>query len=435
LQLMKGTIRVILLGCAFLAIVSAAWADEDAQPKPEDWDRRLEMLRSIPYLELSDTESSRADTGVVFYNPQLACQGYNLYISRRSGLVHLMDMNGHDVHLWDCSQVSSKGGYHHVRLLEDGNLYVIRESVALLKIDWNNKLIWEKKLAVHHDIAPLDDGSFYVPYRQVQDYRDLKVSFDSILHLDQDGEEINRWSTYEHLDEIKEALDTRPFLDTILDSLEAGASPRGGISDDVKKALGREKYKKIDYFHLNTVDVLPDTPLGERDPRFAAGNLLVCFRNVNQIAILERGTYRILWSWGAGELEWPHKPSLLPNGHILIFDNGVERKSSRVIELKPLSGEIIWGYMAATSEDFYTSGGGSAQRMPNRNTLICETNSGRAFEVDRRGNLVWLWLNPATWRRRRETVYRMERLPPEMVEPLLEKQRPREPIDHLPPER
>ena len=327
--------------------------------------------------------------------------------------------DGRDVHLWDCHEFASKGGYHHVYLSEDGRLYVIREHVALYCVGWNSDLIWNEKIKAHHDIAFLDDGSFYTLHRKMQDYRDLKVYFDIILHLDEDGKEINRWSAYQHLDEIKEALDTRLFLDTILDSIQGGGHPQGGIADDIKKAMGRRGNRKIDYFHLNTVQVLPDTPLGKKDSRFARGNLLVCFRNVNQIAVLEQGTYRILWSWGGDELEWPHQPTLLPNGRILIFDNGVEREFSRVIELEPLSGEIIWGYTAPTPKEFYTRAGGSAQRLPNKNTLICETNEGRVFEVNRDNEVVWLWLNPASWRDRRETVYRMERLPAEMVEPLL----------------
>jgi hypothetical protein len=409
-----------------LAVGSTAWAgeerrtDEEDLARPEDWDRRLEMLQSVPYLSLSDTQTDGAETGVVFHNHEVACPGYHLYISRRSGMVHLMDMEGHDVHLWDCHQLESKGGFHHVHLLENGDLYVIRESVALLRIDWNTNLIWRKKFSAHHDIAVLDDGSCYVPHRKLHGYRDLKVSFDVILHLDEQGQEIDRWCTYQHLDEMKEALDTRVFLDTILDSILAGGSAQGGISSDVKRALGRRGNKKVDHFHLNTIEVLPATALGERDARFAQGNLLVCFRNVNQIAVLERGTYRILWSWGAGELEWPHQPTLLPNGHILIFDNGVEREFSRVVEMEPLSGDIVWEYVADTPENFYTTGGGSAQRLANGNTLICETNRGRVFEVNHDGEIVWMWVNPATWGKRRETVYRMERLPREIVEPLLE---------------
>ena len=403
---------------------AAVRADDEDLPRPEDWQRRLEMLEAVPYLALSEAKSAEADTGVIYYQPDRAWPGYNLYVSRRSGFVHLMDMDGNNVHRWDCSRFASKGGYHHAQLHEDGRLFVIRENVALYCVDWSSNLLWEEKLKAHHDIAFLDDGSLFTLHRKLRGYRGLKVYFDVILHLGEDGREINRWCTYQHLDEIKTALDTRLFVDTILDSIESGGNPPGGVTPDVKKALGRKGNKKVDHFHLNTVQVMPKTYLAGRDRRFGEGNLLVCFRNVNQIAILEKGTYRILWSWGAEDLQWPHQPTLLPSGNILIFDNGVEREFSRVIELEPLSGEIVWEYTAGTPEEFFTSGGGSTQRLPNGNTLISETNNGRVFEISPHGEVLWLWLNPATWRDRRETVYRMQRLAPAMVEPLLERARP-----------
>jgi hypothetical protein len=33
---------------------------------------------------------------------------------------------------------------------------------------------------------------------------------------------------------------------------------------------------------------------------------------------------------------------MLPNGHIMVYDNGTRRGYSRVIELDPLSAEIVW---------------------------------------------------------------------------------------------
>jgi hypothetical protein len=174
---------------------------------------------------------------------------------------------------------------------------------------------------------------------------------------------------------------------------------------------------------MNTVSLIPATPLEERDRRFQEGNLLVCFRNVDQIAVLEKDSYRVLWAWGEGELEWPHHPTMLPNGHILIFDNGVKRKYSRVVELDPIAESIVWEYVAEPPEDFYSFAGGSAQRLPNGNTLICESDNGHIFEVTREGEVVWTWLNPATrqWRRdgHRESVYRMLRLPSSAVDRLL----------------
>jgi outer membrane protein assembly factor BamB len=174
-----------------------------------------------------------------------------------------------------------------------------------------------------------------------------------------------------------------------------------------------------DYFHLNTITILPENPLGERDTRFRAGNLLVCFRNVNQIAVLDKETKRILWVWGEGVLEWPHHPTMVENGNVLVFDNGVRRKSSRVLELDPVTGDVVWEYAADPPESFYTYEKGSAQRLPNGNTLICDGDNGRAFEVTRDGEMVWEWLNPATRKNHRVQLYRMTRLPPETVTALL----------------
>jgi hypothetical protein len=110
---------------------------------------------------------------------------------------------------------------------------------------------------------------------------------------------------------------------------------------------------------------------------------------------------------------------MLPDGHILLFDNGVERKYSRILEIDPYAGSIVWEYHADPPEDFYSFTRGSAQRLPNGNTLICESDNGRAFEVTRTGEMVWEWFNPSLRRGHREVVYRMLQYPREMVDKLL----------------
>ena len=37
-------------------------------------------------------------------------------------------------------------------------------------------------------------------------------------------------------------------------------------------------------------------------------------------------------------------PWRLGNGHILVFDNGTRRKTSRILELDPTSGRVLWKY-------------------------------------------------------------------------------------------
>jgi len=248
------------------------------------------------------------------------------------------------------------------------------------------------------------------------------VRFDEIAHLSSEGAEIDLWSSRENLEHLKETLDQGPFLDNVVDSLIAGKVALDTLHS-VPGRLGMERLGRgvvvYDYFHMNTITILPDTPLGRRDPRFAAGNLLTCLRNVDQIAILDRASKQVVWSWGEGVLEWPHHPTMLDNGNVLVFDNGAVRRYSKVIELDPVTGNVAWEYVAEPPGAFFTPQKGSAQRLPDGNTLICEGDRGRVFEVTMEGEIVWEWYNPEIKDDRRVVLYRMTRYPPEMVEPLL----------------
>ncbi len=137
---------------------------------------------------------------------------------------------------------------------------------------------------------------------------------------------------------------------------------------------------------------------------------------MNLILIIAPDSGRILWSWGPGILDWPHMPTMLQNGHILVYDNGAHRTYSRVLELDPVSREIVWEYRADPPEAFYSQTRGSSQRLANGNTLICESERGRVFEVTPEGEVVWEFYNPDLRKGKRRLIYRMERIPPEEVE-------------------
>jgi hypothetical protein len=309
-------------------------------------------------------------------------------------------------------------------MLPGGDVIVIRKFHDILRLDWNSDLVWRSEVAAHHEITPLPDGSVLVIAREQHIHRRLRVRFPAIVRLDKDGNEIARWSSYEHLDEIKRKFDRRSFIDTILDSLV-----RQGIDPETWEPLtARAESAKAeidaaplryDQFHMNTISMIPDNPVGRTDNRFEAGNMLICFRNVNQIAVLSGDTAEILWAWGEGNLDWPHHPTMVEGGRILVFDNGTKRGYSRLIELDPATDRIVWEYKGDPPERFFTPEKGSSQRFPNGNTLICEGDRGRCFEITRDGEIVWEWYNPAMRGKHRVQVYRMIRLDPDLVEPLL----------------
>jgi hypothetical protein len=408
---MRSALYLIGLAAAALVMVTTLFCAGDDQPgRSEEVERRLERLRSVPYTSVTPEKVSAETTGVTVFDRGRAWPGYNLFCSRIAPEALLLDMDGNVVHRWSHEQEDYKL-WDHAVLLANGDLIVLNKFKYIFKLHWNSDLVWEKKLAVHHEIAEAEDGTLFVIEYSVAEHRGLNVRFANILHLDADGNELGRWSTYEHLDDLKRALDRASFLDTTLDLREAHGGRRGRM-DGARELT-------FDYFHLNTITVLPETPLGSVDSRFAAGNLLICLRNVNQLATICWETGDVLWGWGEGVLEWPHHPTMLANGNILVFDNGVVREYSRVLEIDPVSEAVVWEYMADPPEAFFTPQKGSSQRLTNGNTLICEGDRGRVFEVTRSGETVWEWYNPLMEEGRRVQVYRMMRYPADMVEPLL----------------
>jgi hypothetical protein len=406
----------VLLGCS-------PDRQDHAERSADALERRLEKLRSIPYTSVTDEKVDETRSGVTAYDRDRAYHGYNLFCSRVAPEVVLLDMEGRPVHSWRYKFEHPDDLCEHAILLEDGSVIIVDRFKHIVKLDSESNGVWITNVVAHHDVCLTPDGKIYTITATGADHRGLIVRFPVILELTSEGEPVEAWYANDHLEDIKQMFDQRSFLDTILDSLLAHHSWLETYEKLVNRGEAIELLDskiQYDHFHMNTINVLPETPLAARDKAFSPGHLLICFRNVNQIAILERDTREVLWVWGEGELEWPHHPTMLENGNILIFDNGVFRKYSRVIELDPVARTIVWEYVADPPDAFYTYGKGSAQRLPNGNTLICEGDRGRVFEVTHEGEIVWEWFNALIVDGRRVQVYRMMRYSPEYVEALFE---------------
>jgi outer membrane protein assembly factor BamB len=115
-------------------------------------------------------------------------------------------------------------------------------------------------------------------------------------------------------------------------------------------------------------------------------------------------------------------------GNLLVFDNGgssgygfvnpiaqngtgaFARAGSRVLEINPVTLELVWSY--AAPGQFFSTNISGAQRLPNGNTLVTEGAGGRVFEVTRDGEIVWEYMNPLfAGPRSSNAVYRAYRLP------------------------
>lgn len=370
-------------------------------PTQEDEAESIARLSHLGYAEERDAGADPNLSGVVRHDRSRAQPGLNLYGSGGDE-VFVVDMDGRRVHTLSLAPNRQRTTF--AELLADGTLAVVCNYQLLTRLDWDSRVVWESPIRAHHDIAERADGVLYVPYRKPETHRGREVRFDGIALLSAEGKPLSSWYTFEHLDELARHHPPSP--------LDEPAAP-----DEVKPD------RPPDYHHLNTVELLPETELGRRDPRFRAGNVLVCFRNLSVILVLDQEDWSVQWSWGPGELEGPHMPTMLADGHILVFDNGVRRRWTRVLELDPATSRITWEYRGNPREAFFSELRGSAQRLPNGNTLIAEADRGHVIEVTPAGEIVWEFWNPEVSAAGRQHIYRFMRHPVERIEPLLQRAR------------
>jgi hypothetical protein len=164
--------------------------------------------------------------------------------------------------------------------------------------------------------------------------------------------------------------------------------------------------------------VIPDNAPTD-DARFKPGNVLISYRHLNTIAVIDKTTGDLaatFQNFTVGQHNIQMIPMNLPGGgNFLVFDNGYTdpllnpgkaatngaptRDHSRVIEFNPRDPDHpVWVYKASMSGRpdwwFFSSFISAAQRLPNGDTFITEGMNGRMFEVTPAGEIVWEYVSP-----------------------------------------
>ena len=110
--------------------------------------------------------------------------------------------------------------------------------------------------------------------------------------------------------------------------------------------------------------------------------------------VLDPNTEKVIWAKN-GSWKKQHDAFIIGPQSMMLFDNNTrEQKSSAVIVINPITGEEQWAYRGKAGEKFFTQSCGANQRLDNGNTMIIESNFGRAFEVNAAGEIVWEFINP-----------------------------------------
>ena len=377
-----------LLACAGLA---ACDAPREGAGDPAEWER----LAALGYVESAPAE--RSARGVVAHDPARAWPGWNLYSSRTAAKAWLVDMAGNEVHAW---QGEADGpGWNHVVWAGDGGLFVLSQRPSLLRLDAASRVLWERPLAVHHDLVIDEEGRLHTLERVAVAQPDgSPLLGENVLVLDAEGAVLRRVP-------IHPAVADRITPEHRAATAASAPDPRS-VWQRLRSGFAP---LPLDVLHANSIARLDRdvAGLGRR------GDWLVSLRNLDRVVVISAESGELVTEIGAGRFARQHHASVLPNGHVLVFDNGRDR-ASRAVEVDPRSGAVAWEYTGPPGQPLRSRSQGGAQRLANGNTLVVESDRGRVVEVTPAGTIVWEFLNPLgdLERGTRASIYRMTRLPP-----------------------
>jgi hypothetical protein len=170
-------------------------------------------------------------------------------------------------------------------------------------------------------------------------------------------------------------------VDTLISGLE-----HWSVSDDVSPGV------LADLDHPNSIDFDLD------------GQVIVSYRDLSSVVKVNRRTHVFAWVLGGthnqftflddplGGFDSQHCARILPNGHLMIFDNGWTHspRASRAVEYAldtaAKTATMVWQYSA--NPPIFNDFTGSAQRLANGNTLVAFTRKGIVDEVRADGTLL-----------------------------------------------
>ncbi|MES2533072.1 MAG: aryl-sulfate sulfotransferase [Pseudomonadota bacterium] len=323
----------------------------------------------------------RRGVGLIAHDPAASAGGYTLIAPQTAdGNVYLVGMDGEVVHHW---KMPLRAGRHAV-ILPNGNMgyngnhanspdlypaWSMWHGGDFSEVTPEGEVVWHyEDPAHHHDARWLANGNLLyaacapVPAGFAERVPggtahgpDETMYGDVIREVNRAGEIVWEWKAWEHLK--PEDFPIHP-------------------------GFGRYHWPLV-----NGLDV------------DAQGRVLMSLRTTAGIIGVDKASGDVKLHIPPSVVSHQHAPVALANGNILAFDNGNFRTGahvafSRVLEIDPATNTVVWAYADEMVNAFFTAFMGNAQPLPNGNVHITESATGRLFEVNREGEVVWEYILP-----------------------------------------
>jgi hypothetical protein len=289
--------------------------------------------------------------------------------------------------------------FSDVRLLDQGRLLSIWGYHAF-ETTLDGRVLWKESdgYTLHHEAFPMPSGHILTLAREIRMISDgtdaVEWVGDRIVEFDRHTrEEIWSWSTFDHYS----LLDGGPPEDWT-----HGNSAVYVETDDCIYFSSRhlDRITRIDYqtgavvYHMGM-----DCPSGDND-------------------------------FGHNLFSKQHAPQILPNGNMMVYDNGNDRipltdpRQTKAIEIafdspySPTDAWIVWEHALVHGDGspLFCFAWGDADRLPGGNTLVTGGADKMIFELNANADPVWKLTVEGRGTGQIDRIYRAERIPSLIVE-------------------
>jgi len=377
--------------------------------------------------------------GVISINSDTA-SGYTLFAPLMGTETYLVDNLGRKINSWKSNSTSGASDY----LLEDGSMLRCEATRNMSfngggsggrvkKFSWDGTVTWTYEYSntdhcQQHDIEYLPNGNILLLAWEVKSASEASargrtatgnVWMDHVVEVKPSGSSggdiVWEWHVWDHLvqdkDQSKENYGVVSDHPELIDINFKNTDGMGGSSTDWLHTNAVFYNADFDQILISVVDlsevwIIDHSTTKEEaashsgGKRGKGGDLLYRFGNP---AAYKSGTS------SDRQLYLQHGPKWIPKGlpgagNVIVFNNGTQSRGSSVDEFKlPVDAdgkydlskkpENVWSYAPS---NFYATNLGSAQRLANGNTLICQGTAGTFYEVDKDKDIVWKYISPVT---------------------------------------
>ncbi len=389
----------------------------------------------------------------LFLNTPDAFDGYTLVAPAGATRTHLIDNCGRVVNQWDSEYRTGESAYllEDGSLLRTCRLpseYFSAGGIGgrVEKISWEGEMLWSFDIATdtahhHHDIAHLPNGNvvflcweYISPEEAAAAGRLIEGQLwpPMLVEIEPDdtegGNVVWEWHAWDHLiQDVDSALpnfgspaENPTRFDINFGQVSGGGFPGGVSGGDWFHCNGLAYNEELDQLMLNSRNwnefYIIDHGITSEEAAGSPGDLLYRWGNPQSYG---RGTEEDRVFYQQHDAHWllgegPATDSISdPTASVLVYNNGNGRPSgdgssvdelilpwdavSESYALPPAEDLTVafgpdnldWMWPELPSMDFHSHNISGCQRQPNGNTLICEGNKGRLFEITPTGDIVW----------------------------------------------